>query len=265
MSQQDTGRIDLRFETRGDRGVVAYVTVDNTAKLNSLNTGLMNRFGDTIENLHARKDLRAVVLTGAGDKAFIGGADIRELANFNGPLAAQRFIENVHRCCRVLRDLPVPVIGRVQGYALGAGLEVAASCDLRIASTNAVFGMPEVCIGIPSVVEAALLPGLIGWGRTRQFLMLGENIDAAEAERWGLVERVVAPAELDDAVESWVAKLVANGQNALRIQKKLIRDWEVLPTDLAIAAGIPALVESTLVDEPRQLMQSFFDRPRKAG
>jgi len=100
-----------------------------------------------------------------------------------------------------LRELPVPVIARVNGYALGAGLEVAAACDLRIASSNAVFGMPEVKVGIPSVVEAALLPGLIGWGRTRELLLFGENIDAATALAWGLVEQVVSQSELDAAVK----------------------------------------------------------------
>ena len=88
----------------------------------------------------------------------------------------------------------MPVIARVNGYALGAGLEVAAACDLRIASSNAVFGMPEVKVGIPSVVEAALLPGLIGWSRTRELLLWGENIDAQTALAWGLVDYVVEPA-----------------------------------------------------------------------
>ena len=107
----------------------------------------------------------------------------------------------------------MPVIARVNGYALGAGLEVAAACDLRIASSNAVFGMPEVKVGIPSVVEAALLPGLIGWGRTRELLLFGENIDAATALAWGLVEQVVAPAELDAAVER-AARRSARGRAA---------------------------------------------------
>ncbi len=265
MTEHDTGHVHLRFEAHGGRGVVAHVTLDNTAKLNSLNSGLMNRFADAIEGLHARADLRAVVLGSAGDKAFIGGADIRELAGLESPAAGQRFIERVHRCCRVLRELPVPVIARIQGYTLGAGLEVAASCDLRIASERAVFGMPEVCIGIPSVVEAALLPGLIGWGRTRELLLLGENIDADTALDWGLVGRVTTPDALDAAIAAWVERLVANGQNALRIQKRLIAEWEVLPTDRAIAAGIPALAESVRSDEPRKLMQAFFDRPRRAG
>src|SRR5256885_16794912 len=94
-----------------------------------------------------------------------------------------------------------PVIARVNGYALGAGLEVAAACDLRIASSNAVFGMPEVKVGIPSVVEAALLPGLIGWGRTRELLLFGENINAETALALGLVEQGVAPDPLHAAID----------------------------------------------------------------
>ena len=133
--------------------------------------------------------------------------------------AREAFITLVHRTCDCLRELPVPVIARVNGYALGAGLEVAAACDLRVASSNAVFGMPEVKVGIPSVVEAALLPGLIGWGRTRELLLFGENIDAATALAWGLVEQVVAPAELDAAVEARLDALLSAGPQAVRLQK----------------------------------------------
>ena len=144
----------------------------------------MIEFVERVEALGEREDLRAVVLTGAGDKAFIGGADIFEMATLDAE-SAEGFITLVHRSCDCLRALPVPVIARINGYALGAGLEVAAACDLRIASSNAVFGMPEVKVGIPSVVEAALLPGLIGWGRTRELLLFGENIDARDRARLG--------------------------------------------------------------------------------
>lgn len=121
-----------------------------------------------------------MVLTGAGDKSFIGGADIREMAALT-PATAETFITRLHAMCACLRDLPVPVIARINGYAIGAGLEVAAACDLRVASNSAVFGMPEVKVGIPSVIEAALLPSLIGWGRTRELLYLGENIGWSSA------------------------------------------------------------------------------------
>src|SRR5690606_40996864 len=117
---------------------------------------------------------------------------------------AERFITLLHHVCTAVRDCAIPVIARIRGYCLGAGLEVAASCDLRVATHDSTFGMPEVHVGIPSVIEAALLPSLIGWGRTRELLYTGTAIDAAEAERIGLVERSVPAEQLDAALEVWL-------------------------------------------------------------
>jgi enoyl-CoA hydratase/carnithine racemase len=240
-------------------GAVAHVTIENPDKLNTLCHALMIDFVGQVEALAARDDLRAVVLTGAGPKAFIGGANIHEMAGLNAE-GARAFITLVHRSCACLRELPVPVIARVNGYALGAGLEVAAACDLRIASANAVFGMPEVKVGIPSVVEAALLPGLIGWGRTRELLLFGETIDAATALSWGLVEQVVAPEALDAAVEARLAALMTAGPQAVRLQKKLIRQWEDLTLSQAVRAGIESFTQAYATDEPARMMSGFGKR-----
>ena len=154
------------------------------------------------------------------------------------------------------------MIARIDGYALGAGLEVAVSCDLRVATTRAKFGMPEVKVGLPSVVEAALIPGLIGWGRARELLMTGDTIDAETALRWGLVERVVEPDELDGEVDKIVGALLSAGPQAVRSQKRLMQQWENLPTDRAIAAGIDALVRAFDTDEPQRLLGAFLNRKR---
>jgi len=243
-------------------GAVARVAIDNATRLNILGSALMAEFVAKVTALGGREDLRAVVLTGAGERAFIGGADIREMAQLDAA-RAREFITQLHRMCAVLRDLAVPVIARINGYALGAGLEVAAACDLRVAAASAVFGMPEVKVGIPSVIEAALLPSLIGWGRTRELLLLGESIDADTALRWGLVERVVPLDGLDAAVEACLAALLKAGPRATRLQKKLIRQWEELPVSGAIAAGIDAFAEAYATDEPSRLMRAFLDRPRR--
>lgn len=245
-----------------ETGAVARVTIDNATKLNILGSVLMAEFVAKVTALGEREDLRAVVLTGAGERAFIGGADIHEMAGLDAA-RAREFITRLHRMCAALRDLAVPVIARINGYALGAGLEVAAACDLRVAATNAVFGMPEVKVGIPSVIEAALLPGLIGWGRTRELLLLGESIDAETALRWGLVERVAPASGLDAAVEACLAALLKAGPRATRLQKKLIRQWEDLPVSGAIAAGIGCFADAYATDEPSRLMRAFLDRPRR--
>jgi enoyl-CoA hydratase/carnithine racemase len=256
-----TGSVGVVIEER-KFGTAARVTLLNAAKLNTINSQLMLSFVAELEALAKRDDLRAIILTGAGDKAFIGGADIFEMATLDAE-RAEAFITLVHRSCNAVREMPVPVIGRINGYALGAGLEIAAACDLRIASSNAVFGMPEVKVGIPSVVEAALLPGLIGWGRTRELLLWGENIDAATALAWGLVEQVAAPGALDAAVDARLDALITAGPQAVRLQKKLIRDWENMTLDQAVRAGIASFKQAYATDEPTRMMVAFTNRARQ--
>lgn len=254
--------IDVKIQARDSGARIAYITVCNERKLNTLTSGLMNEFAAAIHHIAEDAALQAAVITGAGTKAFIGGADINEMSQLDA-VSGREMITRLHRCCEALRDLPVPVIAKINGYALGAGLEIAAACDLRIASDTAHFGMPEVKVGIPSVIEAALLPPLIGWGRARQLLLLGETITSTEAIAWGLVEKVVMALSLDEAVERWISSILAAGPNAIRLQKKLIRRWEDLPMSQAISAGIDSFAAAWETDEPRRMMQAFLDRRSK--
>jgi enoyl-CoA hydratase/carnithine racemase len=253
--------VHVRQEVRPG-GAVAFVTLDNAPKLNVLNTPLMEGFAVAMERLSAQDDLRAVVLTGAGERAFVGGADVNEMAGIGSPDEARAFITRVHGCCAAVRDCPVPVIARIGGWTLGAGLELAAACDLRLAVDTVRFGMPEVKLGIPSVVEAALLPGLVGWGRTREMLLLGETFDATAALAMGLVDAIFPAAVLDAAVEARLSSLLANGPRAVRLQKALIRRWEDLPLKDAIATGIDAFAASFETDEPAIAMAKWREGRR---
>ncbi len=177
----------MTVRTSLDKRGVGTLVIDREAKLNALDTPTLEALVAGIAELGQHSNLRAIVLQGAGTRAFIGGADIGEMsAAVPVPIRRATFITRVHRACDALRRVPVPVIARIQGHALGAGLEIAASCDMRIASDAARFGMPEVRVGLPSVVEAALLPGLIGWGRTRRLLLTGETITASPALPMGI-------------------------------------------------------------------------------
>jgi enoyl-CoA hydratase len=257
LESADIRQIRTRLEDR-TQGRIAYVTIDNARRLNALNGALMDALVATMTKLADDDALRAVVLTGAGPKAFTAGADINEMVKIDSAAAAKAFITRLHRCCEAIRDLPVPVVARIQGYCFGGGLELAAACDLRIASEAASFGMQEVKIGIPSVIEAALLPTLIGWGRTREILYLGETFTAADALAWRLVEHVVPPSSLDTAIEAWIDKLLTSAPRAVRLQKRLIRRWEDLPLAGAIAAGIDAFAAAYATDEPRATMDKFL-------
>lgn len=250
-----------RIEVASD-GTVARVTVCNAAKLNVVGSALIRELTDAFVALSADAALRAVVLAGEGSRAFIGGADIREMAGLD-PASARALISLLHGACAAIRACPVPVIARMQGYTLGAGLEVAACCDLRIAGAGGKFGMPEVRVGIPSVIEAALLPRLIGWGRTRRLLLTGETIDAVQALAWGLVEEVVADDALDAAVERVLAGILECGQNAVRLQKRLIREWEELPLRAAVERGVDCFAEAWRSDEPRVRMRTFLEAKRR--
>lgn len=248
----------MKVEIRRE-GDVRHVIIANHAKLNTLNSALLIELAAAFD---VEADIRAVVLTGEGERAFIGGADIREMGAVTTPDQGRAFITRVHRASAAIRACGVPVIARIQGWCLGAGLEIAAACDLRIAASSAKFGMPEVRVGIPSVVEAALLPGLIGWGRTRRLLLLAETLDAATMESWGFLERVVPLYALDGALAEWVALLREAGPVALANQKALIRAWEDLPLSQAIAAGIPAFAKSWETKEPSEMMGHFLSRKR---
>ena len=259
---QDTPPVLVRIDRRGAHGHVATVSINNASKVNRLGEAQMRGFIDAVSELGTDPDLRALIVTGEGDRAFMGGANLFELAELN-PTKARQLLTVVHHMSKVLRDLPVPVIARVNGWCLGAGLEVMAACDMRVASDNAMFGMPEVKIGLPSVVEAALLPQLIGWGRTKVLLYTGDNIDAATAAEWGLVEKVVSPAQLDAAVEAWVGSIVESGPRAIRLQKELIREWEAMPVSDAIQAGIRSIAKAFETDEPTRMIAETVTRLRE--
>ena len=248
-------------EDRGDAGLVARVTVDNAEQRNALGNAGKRELAEAFETLSADPRLRVVVLTGAGDRSFIGGANVTEMATFTHGYASEG-PALTHRVCEAIRRAPVPVIARVNGYCFGAGLEIAAACDMRAAADSAKFGMPEVLFGLPSGMEACLLPQLIGWGKTRELVFTGRHIDAHEAAACHLIERIVPPDQLDAAVEDWVAAILSAGPNAIRAQKELIRDWERMSIADAVQQGIRAVAAAHGSDETKRLMGAFVAKRR---
>ena len=254
-------QLHVTIDETDARGLVARITIDYPSHLNILNTSLILALTAAVNSLRAHDRLRVVILTGAGDRAFIGGADIREMVGLD-VASARAFISRLHLACAALRTLPVPVIARVSGYCLGAGLEVAASCDLRVAADHATFGMPEVTVGIPSVIEAALLPRLIGFGKAAELVLTGATLSAAEALHCGLVACVVPRTELDRVVERWTHAILQAGPHAVRLQKALLQDWVQLPLEQAIERGIASFSKAYRTAEPRALMTQFLQRAR---
>ena len=259
MDYLHTDPVIVRIEDRSKQYRVAYIAINNEKRLNSLNTALMRELIENVENLGADPKLRVAVLTGVGERSFIGGADIFELRDLN-PKSARDFLTLIHRVSNAIRMFPVPVIARINGYCLGAGLELAAACDMRISTENSIFGMPEVKVGLPSVIEAALLPKLIGWGKTRVLCYTGENISAEEALKWGLVEKVVSGDKLDEAVEKWISSILEAGPQAIRLQKELIGYWGKMSVSDAVQEGIRSIGKAYETDEPFRMLSAQINK-----
>ncbi len=244
-------------------GPITTLTINRPERSNALNTRAIVELRQAVEATRETPETRVLVITGAGERSFIGGADIHELGQLD-VFKGEQFIRTLHESLRALREHPIPVIAAVNGYALGAGLELVMSCDIAIASENAQLGMPEVKVGLPSVIECALMPSIIGLMRTRELLLTGDNVDAHEAHRIGLVNQVVPLADLPAAVNRMAERLMANGPRALYLQKELINRWLNLPMDEAIEAGIKSLGSAFATDEPQRSMDAFWARRRQA-
>jgi enoyl-CoA hydratase/carnithine racemase len=242
-------------------GKIARVTIDNQRKLNTLNSVVIGELNETFTRLDKDDDIAVLILTGAGEKSFIGGADISEMATLN-PDTARSFITNVHHVCRKARFFHAPVIARVNGFTLGAGMELAAACDMIVACKSAQFAMPEVHVGIPSVIDAALLPHILGVNLARDLVLTGRSLSATEARDAGLVQRLTEDDALDAEIDKVIAEILEGGRNAMAIQKQLCNDWENNPLREGIQLGIDAFSRSYESNEPHMMMEKFLNRPR---
>jgi enoyl-CoA hydratase/carnithine racemase len=240
-------------------GPIVTVTINRPEALNTLTHELILTLTAEIDRWSGKENVRIIILTGNGDKAFVGGVDVRAMMDLD-PDGAERFITDLHRCFLAIRRSEKLVIASVNGFALGGGLEMVAASDLRIASDRARFGMPEVRVGIPSVIEAAFLPRLIGLGRAAEMVYLGEMIDAQEALRIGLINQVVPHPELPEAALQMAERALRCGPAALVLQKKLIAQWMDLHLSDAAEAGIRAFRECYKTREPREGMRAFLEK-----
>jgi enoyl-CoA hydratase/carnithine racemase len=238
-------------------GAVARLTLERPP-LNVLSPELIDALGRAFRELGADPSLRVVVLAGSG-RAFSAGVDVAAMRDLD-LAGARALIGRLRATIRALEEVPVPTIARLHGHVLGGALELVLAADLRIAAASCRLGMPEITVGIPSVIQAALLPGLIGWGRTAELLLGGQPIDAGEAERWGLVNRAVDESALDGEVEAWVERFRALPPDAVRQQKALLARWRRVDLDTAVALSTDVFARAYATDEPRRAMQAFFDR-----
>lgn len=243
---------------------IATITINRPKSLNALNPATMREIKSALESIAARDDVGAVLLTGAGEKAFVAGADISEMSRFT-PLQALDFSLYGHGVLELIERLPQPVIGVINGFALGGGCELAMACDLLVAADTAKFGQPEVNLGIiPGYGGTQRLPRLVGRNVAKELVLTGDMITAQRAYEIGLVNRVVPAADLMKAAREIAAKILSRGPVAVRTAKMAMNRG--LDLDLSNANAYEASVFAACFssEDRAEGMKAFLEK-RKAS
>lgn len=238
---------------------IATLTINHPDHANVLSQLTMHEINQALDEIATDDTIRSVIITGAGERVFVGGADIRELRELTA-VSARAFIRNLHWLIENIRRIEKPIVAAVNGACLGAGLELVVGCDIVIAADTATFGMPEIDLGIPSVVEAALLVNLLGALRTKEFLLTGDRWDAARAERCGLVNQVVPAGELLSRTQAICHRINQHSPTAVALQKDLVNRWMTTDLETAIEYGINALGIAFTTGDPQEAMQAFLEK-----
>ncbi len=241
---------------------VAVVTVNRPEKYNALNRQTLADLEDVFGRIERDPAVRAVILTGAGEKAFVAGADINELADLD-PLRAREHARRGQRLYSRIEGLPKPVIAAINGFALGGGLELAMACTLRVASETARLGQPEIKLGIiPGYGGTQRLPRLVGKGAALALLLTGEPVTAQEAWRIGLVQQVVPPAELMAAARQWAARMLANAPLAIGLCLDAVNRGLEMPLEAALDWEAAQFALTCATDDMREGTRAFLEKRR---
>ncbi|MFP4138072.1 MAG: enoyl-CoA hydratase-related protein [Halomonas sp.] len=247
-----------------DNAGIVRLTINRPKALNALNTAVLAELERVLAGLEGRGDLRAVVITGAGEKSFVAGADIAEMRE-KTPEEARDFARQALDTFKRLETLPVPTVALVNGFCLGGGCELALACDWAVASDNALFGQPEVLLGvIPGFGGTQRLPRRVGPAMALDLCTTGRKIDAAEALRIGLVNRVMPQAELEGYVEELSQQLGGNGPQSVRAAKQAIHDGMDQDLDSALALENALFAFCFAGDEQTEGMSAFVEKRKPA-
>lgn len=255
----------ISFETGGDG--VATIAINRPEKRNALNGALIEELDVAFSKVAGDRELRGLILTGAGDKAFAAGADIAEIAAL-APVEARRYALRGQRVLRRLETMGKPSVAAVNGYALGGGLELAMACTVRFAAEGAQLGQPEVRLGLlPGYGGTQRLPRLVGRGRALELLLSGEPVSAEEALRMGLVNRVVPRESLPAASRQWLAKVLANGPLAVAWAMEAVDVGMVTGEDAGMRFEAAAFGLAAATEDAREGARAFLEKrsPAFAG
>ena len=256
--------VDTQFIKYEEEGEIALMTINRPKALNALNSQVLDEIDKTLDNIDTDK-IRVLILTGAGEKSFVAGADIAEMSTLTKEQGEQ-FSKKGNDVFRKIETFPIPVIAAVNGFALGGGCEISMSCDIRICSDNAIFGQPEVGLGItPGFGGTQRLARLIGIGMAKQMIFTGQNIKAEEALRIGLVNAVYPQSELLNEAKKLALTIAKNGQNAVKNSKKAINEGIQMDIDQALKLEEKLFGDCFQKDEQIERMKKFLEKGKKSN
>ncbi len=241
------------------QAAIARITLNRPAVLNALNGAMLAEIRAALVEIARDDAARVVVFDSASPRAFSAGIDVAYVKDLDA-WGARRIGQELHATFGAIRTLEKPVIAQIDGLCLGAGLELAISCDILIASERSEFGLPNIKRGIPAIVEAAILPQAIGIVNTRELAFTGRNWDAAKAERRGLVNAVVPALEIAAEVQRWADELAAFSPHALAAQKDIIHKWMTTDLEAAIDFSINTVGLNWTTRDQREGMASFLEK-----
>ena len=240
-------------------GSTAILSLEGRTDLNLLGLKLFQSLIDGLDEVAVDANVTTVVLRGAGERAFSAGVDLHEMRDLT-PQSAEEFIRTLHRAIRKVLTLPMPVIAAINGSCLGGALEMVLACDIRIASEDAIFGLPEVLVGLPSVIEASLLPKTIGLGRARRLIMTGDSVTSQEALDMGLVDQVVAKDAVHDAAMETTEKFRNISPKVMAAQKDIIVKWLEMGDEQSAEYSIKAFALGFTTGHPQEAMTAFLEK-----
>ena len=234
------------------------VQLERPEKRNALTRPLIEQLTASLRELAENASVRGIVLAGAGP-SFCAGVDLHEFAD-GTPESGGRLIAALAELCATVRRHPKPIAAAIQGHCLGGALELAACCDVRVCTLDAQLGMPEVFLGIPSVIDAVMLGHLIGVGRARELLLTGDSISGETAYAWGLANRLAPAADLIGVALDVLGHITRHDPEVIAAQKRLHQEWLDMPYQAAVEASRSALVEAFRAGRPQRLASARLKR-----
>ncbi|MFQ5523498.1 MAG: enoyl-CoA hydratase/isomerase family protein [Acidimicrobiia bacterium] len=240
-------------------GPVYRLTLNRPEVLNALNSEMLAEIREALAKAAADPEVKVVLIDSASDRAFSAGIDVGYVKDLTAP-EVREVGRELHRTFLACRTTEIPIVCAIDGLCLGAGLELAVSCDFMIATDRSRFGLPNIDRGIPAIVEAAILPMAIGLQGAREMAYTGEFWDAAKAERRGLVHSVAAPEAFRSEVHDWITRLASKPAPALATQKEIIHKWMTTDLETAIDYSINTVVLNWLSREQKEGMGSFLEK-----